>query len=588
MTSLPHRVFRGGLALLSGLAAGAGLQAHHDTAPLRPEEVRMADGSVTVAGPVGNHAHVRLLLRDAATQAPVAGLIRVTPCAESATPLQLAGLFERPAGWFSMPAEATLALPPGRHLIEATCGIDTLIAVKEVECLPGGAISLTLAPERFHDLQAGGWQAVNTHLHLLLRSHLKMGIDLKSRREADDYLGTIGASDRLDLVYVTHLYQQGANEILSNDYTESDLAELSRGPARLAGGLEHRHGGVRIQTGPPTAGPPATTGGPVYTQDNSRVAMTYGHVLLLGRFWSDLAASVGPGLGPDPAASDGVPLRTAMRVTQERAGAVVWCHGSFGLEWIPSWFSGALHAQNIYDGGSEGTFETVHYPLLNAGLRVPFSAGTDWGVWDFARVYVASPQPLDHAGFLRELTAGRTYITNEPLLEFSVQGTAPGSTIAVTPPGTLRIRGRALGRSDFIRLQVVHNGRVVQEAACRPAGRHYAAEIDFSLEVTEPGWLALRVAPEMPYSIRSRYTGRGVNILGKAIFAHTSPVYVTVAGRSAADPAAVAQLLARLDAALRSVDELGSFRDPAERESLRRVYLEAMTALRAQPAVISR
>ena len=34
----------------------------------------------------------------------------------------------------------------------------------------------------------------------------------------------------------------------------------------------------------------------------------------------------------------------------------------------------------------------------------------------------AAPRPLTHAEFVRQLSAGRTFITNEPVLEFTVCG----------------------------------------------------------------------------------------------------------------------------------------------------------------------
>lgn len=562
------------------LLAAASAMAHPETLPQTDTERRLA-GVAPLAreAPLaaGTLATLRLRWRPDESGRAVGGLVRITPLeGDNREPLALAGLFERPAGWFSTPPEAVLMIPAGRHRVEAVRGLETTVETHVVECLPDSRTELTLAPAVFHAPRRHGWQAVNTHLHLLLDARLKMGVHLRSRREADDYLRTVCASDGLDLVYVSYLTAPGM-EILSNDYTATDLEKLSSGGVRFADGIEHRHGGMRVRVEPAPA--VDEKGRPAYASDDSRVIMSYGHVLLLGLTRDRLPASIGPGMAEDPAATDGVPLRSAMQAAREETAAVVWCHGSQGLEWIPSWFGGLLHAQNIYDGGNEGTFDTVHYPLLNAGLRVPFSTGTDWGVWDFSRVYVRAAEPLTHRAFLEELAAGRTFITNEPFLEFTVNDSVPGDTIGLAEPAALRIRGRAVGRSDFIRLQLVRNGAVVHEVPARSAGGHFEAEMELELPVAEPGWLALRVPPEMPYSIRSRYTGRGVNILGKAVFAHTSPVYVTLAGRSLSDPAAVAQLIARLDTALRTVETHGSFRDEAGRDSIRRIYLEARTAL---------
>jgi len=554
--------------------------AHEWTAPAVPGEVRQADGSRAQANQPTHTVRLQVRLHEGGTPAPVAGLIRVTPLTAGAEPLRLAGLFERPAGWFSMPPEATLALPPGRHRVEAVRGLDTLVAEATVDGVAGRVVELALTPVRF---TASGRhrRSANTHLHLLLRSRLKMGVDLADRQEADAYLRTVGACDGLDLAYVSYLTAPGV-EVVSNEYTDADLGGLSDGPTRFAPGVEHRHAGRRIPADPAPAAAGAE-GAQSYASDNSTPAMSYGHVLLLGLAQRTMLASIGPGLAADATSTDGVPLRQGIAAARVQGGGVVWCHGSQGLERIPGWLAGLLDAQNIYDGGNEGTFETVYYPVLNAGLKVPFSTGTDWGVWDFSRVCVDLPGPLTSQAFLRELAAGRTFITNEPLLEFAVDDAVPGGSVHLAASGRVRVRGRAEGRSDFLRLQVVRNGRVVHEAACRPVGGHFAAEVDLSLPVDESGWIALRIPPAMPYAIRSRYTGPGVNILGKAIFAHTSPVYLEVAGRPRRDPAAIGTLLAAVEASLARIDEVGVFADAAERAAVRAIYLEAAAVLRALP-----
>lgn len=563
---------RPALLLCAVLALGSNsLLAHRETLPASREEQSMVDASRRLQSEPVASATIQLRWKD-----DQGGLVRVTR-ADGNEPLPLHGLFERPAGWHSMPAATELRLPPGSYLIEATRSMEAIVSRKKVVLKHGRATALTLEAARFYNSEARHFRAVNTHLHLLLRARLKMGVDLASRAEADAYLRTVGETDGLDLVYVSYLTQPGL-EVVSNEYTADDLRAFSTGATRFADAIEHRHGGVRIKV----ASPPVTPGEkPVYTQDDSKVAVSYGHVLLLGVDRHHVPASLGPGLAGVPGATDGVPLRDGLRLAGDNGGATVWCHGSHGVEWIPSWMGGVLHAQNIYDGGSEGTFETVHYPLLNAGLRVPFSAGSDWGVWDFSRVMVASRQPLTHAVFLESLAAGRTYITNEPFLEFTVEGAEPGDTVALERARQVRVRGRAVARSDFIRLQLVQNGRVLHEAACRTVDGHHEAEFEITVPLNEPGWLALRVPPEMPYTIRSRYEGGGVNIFGKAIFAHTSPVYVTIAGQGLRDAAAVQDLITRVEAALATIDEHGLFSDAAERETVRGLYTGARESLRA-------
>jgi hypothetical protein len=105
---------------------------------------------------------------------------------------------------------------------------------------------------------------------------------------------------------------------------------------------------------------------------------------------------------------------------------------------VPNWLAGRLDAQNIFDGGSHGGYEDSFYRYLNAGLRVPFSTGTDWFMYDFSRCYARVEGELTPETWLAALRAGRTFITNGPLLEFRVNDSGLGDTIALDQPASSR------------------------------------------------------------------------------------------------------------------------------------------------------
>ena len=128
--------------------------------------------------------------------------------------------------------------------------------------------------------------------------------------------------------------------------------------------------------------------------------------------------SIGPGI--TKRGTDGLPLRLGIDRARADGAAVIWCHNRFGTEDIPSWFSGRIDAQNIFDGGEHGSYDQTFYRYLNAGLRVPFSSGTDWFIYDLARAYVYVDGDVTPKRWLNELAAGRSYITNGPFLELQV------------------------------------------------------------------------------------------------------------------------------------------------------------------------
>ena len=58
--------------------------------------------------------------------------------------------------------------------------------------------------------------------------------------------------------------------------------------------------------------------------------------------------------------------------------------------------SGCYHvvnvdALNVFDGARIGTYEDGYYRYLNIGIRLPISTGTDWFLYDLARVYAKVP-----------------------------------------------------------------------------------------------------------------------------------------------------------------------------------------------------
>jgi len=203
-------------------------------------------------------------------------------------------------------------------------------------------------------------------------------------------------------------------------------------------------------------------------------------------------------------------------------------------------------------------------------------------MYDFSRVYVPRNGAISSRSFLQALSEGRTFITNGTFLEFEVEGKTAGDTLALPAAGSVRLRGRGVGRDDFIALEVVFNGRVVARVPSRSVDGHFEATLELPFAVTEPGWFALRLPAALPYTDRSAFTGAGANLFGKALFAHTSAVYVTLAGRAVCQPEAVDQLIAEARAAMRLIEARGAFANDAARDGLLAVYRAAITKLEAR------
>jgi hypothetical protein len=160
------------------------------------------------------------------------------------------------------------------------------------------------------------------------------------------------------------------------------------------------------------------------------------------------------------------------------------------------------------------------------------------------RVYVHSGPVLDHARFLAGLKAGRTFVTNGPLLGFTVAGKEPGAELALTAPRSplpVHVTLRSIVPVDH--LEIIGNGKVVVSVPL--SGDRTTADTTFTIPVSQSGWLLLR----------ARGDGPREPVLDLYPFASTSPVYVTVGGvpaRSAEDARFFVAWIDRVIAATRA------------------------------------
>ena len=101
---------------------------------------------------------------------------------------------------------------------------------------------------------------------------------------------------------------------------------------------------------------------------------------------------------------------------------------------------GHVDAFNVADG-QEAIYER-YYRLLNCGIRLPLSTGTDWWIYDHNRVYAQVNGNFSYEAWIAALRGGRTFVTNGPLLFLTVNGQGPGATLrgGDPPPGARRAR----------------------------------------------------------------------------------------------------------------------------------------------------
>ena len=89
------------------------------------------------------------------------------------------------------------------------------------------------------------------------------------------------------------------------------------------------------------------------------------------------------------------------------------------------------------------------------------------------------------------------------------------------------------------------------------------------LTINEPGWVALRVP-----------TTDMKNEMGEALFAHTSPIYLELGGKSVFKKEAAEALLADMESALKVLPSKARFAEYAQREDVLKIYREGIATLR--------
>lgn len=487
------------------------------------------------AQPQDKELRVRLRLVDAAGGQDMAGIVRVWAKAGE-RPLALAGLYPRLRGlkvpeavaaWHVVPAGgAETTLPRGPVHFEAVAGLETALHRLDRDLTKDLPQEIVLRLDSIFRPEDRKLVAGNTHLHLMKLS----------AKDADMYLRQIPPADRLRVLFISYLERHKDDlEYITNRYPIGDLPELSATGVLFNNGEEHRHNFGGYGEG-------------------------YGHVMFLNLRSLVKPVSLGPGI--TGGGFDDHPLRAGIDDARKQGGTIIWCHNGFGFEDVLNVLTGRLDALNVFDGSRRGSFEEPYYRYLNIGMRLPISTGTDWFLYDFARVYAHVDGKLTVPKWLEAVKAGRCQATNGPLLSLTVDGRRIGETLELAKPKKVRIEAGAIGRHDFQELQLIFNGKVIQRT--RPEGKHpFKARLVYEMRLEDPGWFAVRIE------------SKAKNELDQQLFAHTSPVYVTYKGQDVFDVEAARALLKEVELAQAAIRAQGRFSSPAATTRLLSLYNEA-------------
>lgn len=484
--------------------------------------------------PARGRGIIRGTITDASTGQPAAAKVRVVDTADNQAyfPEKAIRTMPKKSGanvrhYFYARGPYEIALPPGRFRIEVLRGITHEPEVQYSEV----GVGIT----HVHDFAirpiAGwpaGWYGGNTHTHY----HLEID------ESPDDRLRMVPPAEALDVSVISYLIRNDAPYI-TNRYPVGRLPQFSRHGTIMDMGEEARNNRGFGDFG-------------------------YGHVLFLNIPRPIEPVSTGL-LSKDGKAPDFPTLSMLCAEAKRIGGTTAWCHNGSGMEVPVAVALGVVDAYNLADG-LDADYDR-YYRLLNCGFRLPVSSGTDWWIYDHNRVFVQTEGAFSYDTWLAGLRAGRSFISNGPLMDATVNGRRPGDTIDPVE-GPLKVRVRALSRIAFERIEVVINGRVVAEQNAIE-GREATLEREF--EVDQGGWIATRAI--------SRTKSHG----GATVFAHTSPVYFRLPGTNHRLAEAAGAFVDEIEQSQRFIRKIYKFASDADRatamgrfEEARRIYAKLL------------
>lgn len=485
---------------------------------------------------------LKITLTDSRTKKPIPGVIRCSLQSGNQV-IPITRLLARGQGlddkstihdWFVISESAEIFLPRQPLRLEAFAGMESELATVSLDLTGQNEKSINIPLQFFSQISQQGWYGGNTHLHL---SNL-------SKEQAERYLKEIPRADHLDILFISYLERAVVDkDYITNRYPIGDLKEFWSTGVLVNNGEEHRHNFGDQGEG-------------------------FGHVMLLNIKNLVQPVSIGPGISHR--GTDGTPLQLGIEEAHRQGGVAIWCHNSWGMEDVPNFVAKKLDAQNIFDGGEHGSYEDSFYHYLNAGIRVPFSTGTDWFMYDLARVYTKVSGRLGIKPWLDALAAGRSFISNGPLLKLSVESKEIGDTLELGSGKAVEVRGEVIGRLNFEKLELVQNGKVIAEIKSEARQGRFEARLKQAVQINEPSWLALRVS------------ARTSNEYGQRLFGHTSPVYVNVGRRSIRMKQEVEYLIKQMEEARQTIATKALFPTQSERARVLAVYERGIETLRSK------
>ncbi len=433
-------------------------------------------------------------------------------------------------------------VPAVTYTVEAVKGFE-YIPAKETITVPADRVSeVTLRLKRMTNLKAKGWYSGSNHVHMNYAGNL---------HNTPENLFLMNAAEDADVI--SHQIANKDNRIMDYQHYVAGrvVHPLSTKDRIMHTGQEYRppfYGHVSLFNLKEHLISPFTTG-----YEGTAIESLYPSntdIFLLAKEQGGIGAYVHPWPGEsDPVEGNlggakGFPVDVAL---------------------------GALSYLELWSQAGEGALIPWHH-ALNNGFRVPVTGGEDSISSLHKTALVGSMRGYFHLGagnlswekWMAALLAGRGFVTNGPLLEFTANKVMPGEEIKLPAEGgtvVLEVVMNSIVPLD--RLEIVSNGKVIEKIALTGERRH--AEFRKEVKATSSGWYTLQaIANAAAHPIESNRP-----------MATTNAIYVIVGGRPIRNKASADYFVRWIDKLTQMASEHPGWRSAKEKEHVLGQFREA-------------
>ena len=396
-----------------------------------------------------------------------------------------------------------IQVPPGKTELTLERGFEHEVVTRSISLKPGEVRQLEISSGRLVDMQQQGWVSGDTHVHWVTN---QWNVDLPL-----EVLSTVQRAEDLRVANNLTLLQRGPS-----------LAFINPAQAPMGTVEKFSDDQFHIEMG-----------------EEYRNEDLYGHLCFLNLDW--LVQPIGTGsiiAGPD--ALDYPINKTAILACREQGGISCEAHGLGGNKDVPV---------NVVHGLTD-SLDQIHpheyYDFLDCGFHLPLTNGSDHParVLGCARAYVHVDGDFTYDKWIDGIRQCRTFTTSGPLLFLKVNDSEIGDTLQASAEDLLHIRAEVVSRYPVGNFQVVSNGQVISEKQV-PGNE---AIIEMTIPASESRWVVARCSPTDNY-----------NAIEQANVAHTSAVYVDVAGKPRFVPSTARRWIGQMRKHIRDIRAKGRF-----------------------------